>query len=132
MDLEEHRTVTAEQNRMLIDEFSFEEFTIAIKQIHPDKASGPDGLNPAFFQSFWPIMGQEIFRYCREWLRLKYFPGEINSTNVVLIPKKENASYMKDLKPIALYNGLYKIIAKVLANMSVCVCVSIVPRLRRC
>lgn len=41
--------VTAEQNRELIDEISFEEFTAAIKSMHPDKASGPDGLNPAFF-----------------------------------------------------------------------------------
>lgn len=22
---------------------------MAVKQMHPDKASGPDGLNPAFF-----------------------------------------------------------------------------------
>ena len=35
---------------------------------------------------------------------------------MVLIPKKEGAFCMKDLRPIALYNVLYKILAKVLAN----------------
>lgn len=38
------------QNMKLTEEFSFEEFTMAIKQMHLDKVSGPDGLNPAFFR----------------------------------------------------------------------------------
>lgn len=37
--------VTAEQNLKLIEEFTLEEYTTAIKQMHPDKASGPDGLS---------------------------------------------------------------------------------------
>lgn len=35
---------------------------------------------------------------------------------MVLIPKKDNVESMKDLRPIALCNVLYKILAKVLAN----------------
>lgn len=55
------RTVTEEQNARLTKEVTFEEFTVAFKQMHPDKAPGPDGLNPAFYQNFWNIMGAEIF-----------------------------------------------------------------------
>lgn len=44
------------------------------------------------------------------------FPSELNNKNVFLIPKKENACSMKDLKPIALYNFLYKIVDKILEN----------------
>lgn len=51
-NLRGHRTVTAAQNSRLTEEFSFDEFTTAIKQIHPDKASGPDGLNPLSFRIF--------------------------------------------------------------------------------
>lgn len=61
-------------------------------------------------------MGHEVFRYCKEWLHTKSFPGELNYTNVFLIPKKEDASCLKDLRPISLCNVLYKILAKVLAN----------------
>ena len=111
-----HRVLTSEQNLALTEEFTFEEFTIALKQMHPNKAGGPDGLNPAFFQNFWKVMGQEVFQQCKEWLRTKNFPGDLNSTNIVLIPKKENASCMRDLRPIALCNVLYRIVAKVLAN----------------
>lgn len=84
--------------------------------MHPDKASGPDGLNPAFFQQFWLILGKKVFTCCKEWLNKGSFPASLNDTNVVLIPKKENACCMKDLRPIALCNVLYKILAKVLAN----------------
>lgn len=61
-------------------------------------------------------MGHEVFEYCREWLRTKCLPGELNCTNVVLISKKKNADCMKDLRPIALCNVLYKLMAIVLAN----------------
>lgn len=61
-------------------------------------------------------MGLEVFNCCKHWLETNSFPQELNSTNVVLIPKKENAVRMRDLRPIALCNVLYKILAKVLAN----------------
>lgn len=63
-----HRQVTTEQNIMLSKEFTFDEFTLAIKQMHPDKAAGPDGLNPGFFHHFWPLLGHEVFRVCISWL----------------------------------------------------------------
>lgn len=64
MGVSGHRSVSTAQNTKLTTEFSFEEFTTVVKQMHPDKASGPDGLNPAFFfQSFWSIMGKEVFKY---------------------------------------------------------------------
>lgn len=44
--------VTEEQNKALTEKLTFAEFTEAIKSMHPDKASGPDGLDPAFFPTF--------------------------------------------------------------------------------
>ena len=44
------------------------------------------------------------------------FVRSINATFLVLIPKKQNVEDLKDLRPISLVGGLYKILAKVLAN----------------
>lgn len=51
-DTDEHSVITTTQNKILTSELSFEELSIEIKQIHPDKSAGPDGFNPAFFQNF--------------------------------------------------------------------------------
>lgn len=96
--------------------FMFNEFSTATKQMYPDKAYGPDGLNPALFQQFWLIIGHEFCDYFKEWLASCSFPANHNDINVVLILKKECVSCTKDLRPIALYNVMYKILAKVLAN----------------
>ena len=49
--------VSLEKNESLVAPFSKEEFTKAIKQMHPEKSSGPNGLNPRFYQRFWPLIG---------------------------------------------------------------------------
>lgn len=46
------RRVSDVQNQQLVTEVTFEEFSLAIKEMHPDKALGLYGLNPAFFQQF--------------------------------------------------------------------------------
>lgn len=51
--------VTYEQNATLVANITPEEFTTVIKQMHPDTASGPDGLNPAFFSIFGQIWAEK-------------------------------------------------------------------------
>ncbi|RVX23698.1 putative mitochondrial protein [Vitis vinifera] len=96
--------VTAAHNANLLSPFSFEEFSIAVQQMHPDKSPEPDGFNLAFFQHFWPLIGKEIFHACSSWLNNNEFPASLNETIIVLIPKNDNPVSMRDLRPIALYN----------------------------
>lgn len=51
---------------------------------------------------------QELYNYGK-------FEKSLNVTFIVLIPKKPGASYVKNFRPISLLNGVYKIMAKVLA-----------------
>ena len=44
------------------------------------------------------------------------FVKSLNSTFLVMVPKKEGAEDFKDFRPISLVGSLYKLIAKVLAN----------------
>lgn len=98
--------ITSKRNEELRAELSFWEFTLAMKQMHLEKASGSGGLNPFFFQHFWQILGREVFVCCKRWFDKCSFPAEINDTNLVLIPKKTNVESPKDLSTIALYNVL--------------------------
>ena len=44
------------------------------------------------------------------------FVKSLNSTFIVMVPKKEGADDFKDFRPISLVGSLYKLIVKVLAN----------------
>lgn len=61
--------VLEEQNSKLVAklvaEFAFKEFTVTIKQMHPDKSPGPDGLNPTFFKFSGVSLGRKSFSAVR-------------------------------------------------------------------
>ena len=86
--------VSLEKNESLVAPFSKEKFTKAIKPMHPEKSPGPNGLNPGFYQRFWPLIGDQIFSAALQWLSTGAFPLGLNNTLIVLIPKCENPSSM--------------------------------------
>ncbi|XP_057999137.1 uncharacterized protein LOC110645644 [Hevea brasiliensis] len=59
----------------------------AVFGMHPDKAPGPDGLNPGS-----------------------------NSTSIILIPKKKTSEYISDMRPISLSNVIDRVVCKAMAN----------------
>ncbi|GAU37962.1 hypothetical protein TSUD_269770 [Trifolium subterraneum] len=112
--------VTDDDNFFLTAPITKVEIQQALFQMHPDKSPGPDGFNPAFFQRFWEHCSDDIFSAASTWLEKGYFPTSLNETNICLIPKCDNPTSMKDLRPISLCNVLYKMISKVLANRLKC------------
>lgn len=108
--------INSEQNQMLTQEFTQEEVRSALFAMHPDKSPGPDGMNPAFFQNFWPIIGNDVSQACLNILSSGTLPHRLNETVVVLIPKKSNPEFVSDLRPIYLCNVMMKIVTKMLAN----------------
>ncbi|KAL6213537.1 hypothetical protein ACLB2K_012984 [Fragaria x ananassa] len=108
--------VTSEMNQTLLAPYSMEEVKVALFQMHPSKAPGPDGMSPFFFQKYWDLVGVEVSNAVISFLTTKDMPHDLNFTNVVLIPKVKEVQYMTELRPIALCNVVYKIASKVLAN----------------
>ena len=108
--------VTEIQNQELIRLFEAMEIKEALFAMHPDKAPGPNGMNPGFYQQFWDIVGEDVTNACLHNLNNAFIPSGLNSTIIVLVPKTKKPVKMTELRPIALCNVIYKIMAKAIAN----------------
>jgi hypothetical protein len=87
-----------------------------VKNMNGDKTPSPDGFSLAFFQFCWSILKEDIMQIFHHFHTHDTFAKSINATFITLIPKKIDAMEVKDYRPISLVTGIYKIVAKVLAN----------------
>lgn len=108
--------ITNSHNATLNRAVSAQEVKKSMFDMKPDKSPEPNGLNPGFFQHFWDILGNAIHSFCSEFFLTGKLPTSLNSTHIVLIPKKSKPDSMGDLRPIAFCNTLYKLLSKILAN----------------
>ncbi|KAH9730036.1 reverse transcriptase domain-containing protein [Citrus sinensis] len=109
-------SITALHNQLLLEPFTTLDVKEALFSMHPDKSPGPDGMNPAFYQKFWHVVGKDVTEACLSYITNRAFPEKFNDTLIVLIPKHTQPEQLTDMRPIALCNVLYKIVAKMLAN----------------
>ena len=106
-----------ESDRICLDRsFTEEEMMGVVKDMAGDKSPGLDGFSMAFFQNYWAIVKDDVMVVLHEFHAHGNFEKSINATFITLIPKKPGALECKDFHPISLVSGVYKIIAKVLAN----------------
>ena len=108
--------VTFDMQQALSSDFIEDEIKVALFQMGPTKAPGPDGMNALFYQKFWHIVGDTFVSAALDFLNFGQMLPAMNHTYIVLIPKVKNPVKMSDFRPISLCNVMYKIIAKVLAN----------------
>ena len=108
--------IGSKESARLEENFSEEEIWNAISGLNSDKAPGPDGFPIAFWIFSWEFVKEEVLGFFREFHDQCRFVKNLNATFLVLIPKKQTIEDFKDLRPISLVGGLYKILAKVLAN----------------
>ena len=109
-------SVTQEMNEQLLKPFIREQVEVALHQMEPITAPGPDGMPPLFYQSFWNLLGNDISSAVLDCLNNCNIPKVINHTNITLIPKVKSPEFITDFRPISLCNVVYKLVSKVLAN----------------
>ena len=88
----------------------------ALDSIGDLNAPGPHGMPTVFYKRFCGTVGDTVVYEILSMLQGGSIPEGWNETVVVLIPKVQNPESMKDLRPISLHNGVYKLISKVLVN----------------
>lgn len=93
-----------------------EEVLTTLSQMPSDKALGPNGFTGSFFRSCWGIIKQDLMEVIQSFWELRTSSLHwINTSNIVLIPKKEGADKVSHYRPISLIHGIAKINSKVLA-----------------
>ncbi|WKA01615.1 hypothetical protein VitviT2T_019886 [Vitis vinifera] len=96
--------------------FSEDEVFLALSNLNGDKAPGPNGFPLSFWQFCWDFVKEEVMGFLKEFHEHGRFVRSLNSTFLVLIPKKAGVEDLRDFRPISLVGRLYKLLAKVLAN----------------
>jgi hypothetical protein len=98
-------------------ELLFEEREVLeVKGMNRDKAPGSDGFSMSFFQDCWDVIKTDLMKVFLDFHAHCYFEKSLNASFIALILKKARAIEIPDFLRISLINGVYKIIAKVLAN----------------
>ena len=97
--------------------FSEDEVWKTISSLPSNKAPGPDGFTGKFYKMCWPIIKRDIMAAVSAvWSRKMGNFGVLNSAYITLIPKKEDATNIKEYRPISLVHSFAKLITKLLAN----------------
>lgn len=101
---------------MLEAEVLDEEVRKVLFAMPSNKSPGPDGYSSEFFKLAWPVVGRDFTVAVQSVFKFGFLPKGLNSTILALIPKKVDSLEMKDFRPIACCNVLYKVVSKILAN----------------
>jgi hypothetical protein len=97
--------------------FSEKEVLDTIAGLPSDKAPGPDGFTGRFYKSCWSIIKVDLLAalsviHQGNAQRM----GQLNSSYLILIPKKMDASSAGDFRPMSLIHSVAKLVTKLFAN----------------
>ena len=108
--------VTAEENDLLVAEFTEEEIRGAIFQMNHNTAPGPDGFPPEFYQVFWNVIKDDLMALFTDFHKGELPLHSLNFGTIILIPKSKEAKQIQQYRPICLLNVSFKIFTKVATN----------------
>lgn len=97
-------------------ETSEEDIRRALRGMAPYKAPGPDGYQVVFFKETWAITGSATTSFVKGIMEGGDIPGEATQALLVLIPKGEHPTSIRDFRPLSLCNTVYKLVAKVIVG----------------
>nr|GEX67867.1 RNA-directed DNA polymerase, eukaryota [Tanacetum cinerariifolium] len=93
-----------------------EEVKRAIWDCGTNKSPRPNGFSFEFYCKHWTTIDDDVFQAVRDFFVNGHFPRGCNSSFIALIPKIQDAKFVKDFCSISLIGSVYKIIVKILAN----------------
>uniref|UniRef100_A0A803PTY7 Reverse transcriptase domain-containing protein n=1 Tax=Cannabis sativa TaxID=3483 RepID=A0A803PTY7_CANSA len=116
------------QGAMLMEKFTKEEVKKALFGIPGNKAPGPDGYSSFFFQDNWDLVGEDLYQAVTSFLESGSILKEINTTILTMVPKTKCPTTVKDFRPIACCNVIYKVATKLLCSRIKCILPNLVAQ----
>ncbi|KAK2652356.1 hypothetical protein Ddye_012212 [Dipteronia dyeriana] len=93
-----------------------------------NKAPCPDGLHLNLVKKNWDWINDDFMNFMHTFYKDSSVVKDQNCTFIALIPKMKCPVNLKEYKPISLVGSLYKVMAKVLANIFKLVMNSVIHR----
>ena len=93
--------LSAEENNLLIAEFSIKEVSEAISQMELNKASGPDGFPVEFYQTFWEVIKEDLMAMFSQFHQGGLPLYKLNFGVITLLSKKEMQSRYNNIGQFA-------------------------------
>ena len=100
----------------LIEPFTTKEVGDTIRQWPKNKSPGPDGFSGEFYNHFVDLISPDLCKVFQNVTTQNVSLAPLNSSYIVLLPKKEAPATVQDFRPISLLHGVQKILSKMLAN----------------
>nr|XP_029143833.1 uncharacterized protein LOC114924217 [Arachis hypogaea] len=104
------------REQWLVEPVTSEEVKRAVMTMSSFKAPGPDGFQAIFYKEFWDSLSNDVCGLVKRAFEGEPMNAAIFDTLIVLIPKVEVPSSLREFRPISLCNVIYKIVTKVLVN----------------
>jgi hypothetical protein len=102
-------------NRALELTFTAKELDEDLLSMKPDSAPDPDVLRVLFFKRFWEILRAPILAMLNDFALGRVDIARLNYSINSLVPKVKGANRIKQFRPIALINVIFKFVAKAYA-----------------
>ena len=82
------KIISSEDNKELNKLITLDEVRSVVFNMNPEKSLGPDCVQAFFFQKFWDIVGEDLWRAIEASRNGGALLAEINYSFLTLIPKK--------------------------------------------
>jgi hypothetical protein len=107
--------VSFQENAEMLRTFTSEELDFVLHETKTDTAPGPDGLPVLFYKKFWPLIKKEILEILNGFALGRVDIARLNFGILSLLPKVPGADNIKQYRPIALINVIFKLVSKAYA-----------------
>jgi Reverse transcriptase (RNA-dependent DNA polymerase) len=95
---------------------TIDELDLSVTECKINTAGGPDGLNNRFLKKFWHYIRTPLFKYAGHCFDTGRLSETFRGANIRLIPKKGDATHIKEWRPILLLPCCFKIISRAINN----------------